>query len=455
MLRNVVFMGVPSMIGFATTTVCALVEVYYLGLLGSSAVAGMTLLGAFAGVLSTSNSIVGAGSVAIISRRYGEKDYGGTENAIKQTLILKFAVAVVSGCIGLLLLSTILNWMNAKPEVARLGFEYGVWFFIMLPFNFCSWSMFTAFRGIGDARRAMSLMLLTTGLNIAIAPILIFGGAPISIRIGGLNLLSKGAIIGFGLGISGAAIAKGLSLLICCIVGLMMLHSYKTHIGFRITRGWKPDLEVMKKIMKIGTPPGLEGIAKSMANFATTYFIALYGTAVVAAYGIASQILGFTIVAAVGMQLGSAAIVGHCLGAGRGKMAAETVRLATTVVVIICAILGILAFIFAPQIISVFTEESDVAAEAITVIRIMVFGYLLFAFRLVLASAFNGSGNTIPPTVISLSAEGTRIALIAVLIYAFQMNQIAVWWAFVIASSLDATMLWVWYKKAKWIERCI
>ncbi len=452
-LRNVIFMGVPSMIGFATTTICALVDVFYLGLLGSSAVAGMTLLMAFAGVLSTTNSLVGAGSVAVISRRYGEKDYAGTENAIKQTLLLKLSMAVLSGTVGLILLRPLLSWMNAEPEAARLGFEYGVWFFIGLPFNFCSWTMFTAFRGMGDAPRAMFLMILTTALNIVLAPLMIFDKMPFSLGIAGLEIISKDTPIGLGLGISGAAIAKGVALLVCCVLGVAMLHSKKTSVRFRPSRGWRPDFTVMARIVKIGTPPGLEGIARSLAGLATTYFIALHGTAVVAAFGFASQILGFTIIAAVGMSLGSSAIVGHCLGAGRKEMATRTVKVATTVVASICASLSTTVFILAPQIIDVFTKETGVAQVAIIAVRIMVFGHLLFSVRLVLASAFNGSGNTLPPTLIGLSAEAVRLALIAVFIYVFRANETSIWCAFVIASLLDTLSIAVWYKKGKWLER--
>jgi len=452
-LRNVIFMGVPSMIGFATTTICALVDVFYLGLLGSSAVAGMTLLLAFAGVLGTTNSLVGAGSVAVISRRYGEKDYRGTENAIKQTLLLKLFMALLSGTVGLLLLRAVLSWMNAEPEAAQLGFEYGVWFFICLPFNFCSWTMFTAFRGMGDASRAMFLMILTTALNILLAPVMIFDRIPFSIGIAGLEIIPKDTPIGLGLGISGAAVAKGLALLVCCVLGVTMLHSRKTYVQFRLARGWKPDFAVVMRILKIGTPPGLEGIARSIAGLATTYFIALHGTAVVAAFGFSQQILGFTIIAAVGMMLGSSAIVGHCLGADRKKMATRTVEVATASVALICASLSAAVFLFAPQIMDFFTDEADVAHVAIIALRIMVFGYLLLSIRHSLTAAFNGSGNTVPPTVIGLLAEALRLGMITVLIFVFCTNETGIWWAFLIAALIDTLLMAVWFRRGRWLER--
>jgi len=136
------------MVGFAMTTVCAVIDVYFVGLLGSDAVAGMTLLMAFAGILSTTNSVVGGGSVAVISRRHGENDGPGTAHAIKQTVLLKFWLGVLSCAIGLPLIRVALGWMNAEPAAAALGGQFGVWFFLAMPFWFCSWTIFTALRGI-------------------------------------------------------------------------------------------------------------------------------------------------------------------------------------------------------------------------------------------------------------------------------------------------------------------
>jgi len=452
---NVISMGVPSMIGFGTTMVCALFDVYFLGLIGSTAVAGMTLFVAFSGVLSTTNSLVGSGSVSVISRRFGEKDYEGTENAIKQTLLLKFGFAILAGGAGLWLLRSVLLWMNAEPLVAELGFRYGFWIFIGLPFNFASWSMFTAFRGMGDARRAMYLMFLTTGLNIVLAPLMMFDGLPLSLHIGGWEILRKGAGFGLGLGVSGSAIAKGISLLVCCIAGLLMLRSPKTSVRFGLLKGWKPDLDVMARILKVGAPPWLEGIARSVAGFATAYFVALFGTTVVAAYGFAGQILGFTTIFAVGMGLGSSAIVGHCLGACRKQMALKTVKTATAVAFLMCAPIGAGIFIFAPQLMSAFTADAAVAKVAVIALKIMVFSALLQSVRLVLVSAFNGSGDTLPPTVIGLLAEALRLSLLAIAIYAFSATEAVIWWAFIIGSVFDTLLIASWCKKGRWLERSV
>lgn len=452
-LSNVLSMGVPSMIGFATTVICALADVFFVGLLGSAAVAGMTLFLAFAGVLSSTNALVGAGSVAVISRRYGENDEAGTENAIRQTLLLKFALGAASGAVGILLIRTVLCWLHAEPDAATYGLEYGFWFFVGLPLNFCSWTMFTAFRGLGDANRAMCLMILTTGLNILLDPLLMFDHLPSSLSVAGHTIIAASSTIGLGLGIKGAAIAKGLAMLVSVALGLWMLRSPGSHVDFHLLKGWKPDFDVIRRIFKIGVPPGLEGIVRTLAGAATASFIGLFGTSVVAAFGFASQILGFTLVFAVGMSLGTSAIVGHCLGRGRRQMATKTVIMATAVVLAISAASSVAVFLLAPDIMSIFTDDPVVAEKAIVVLRIVVFSQFLFSLRTVLNSAFNGSGNTMPPTVIGIVAEGVRLCVIAVSVYLFCTDETGIWWAFVMASGLDASLLFAWFRKGAWREQ--
>jgi len=136
-------------------------------------------------------------------------------------------------------------------------------------------------------------------------------------------------------------------------------------------------------------------------------------------------------------------------------MAVKTVRTAVAVVFLICLAVSVLTFVLAPGIIAIFTDDASVARVAIIALKIMVFAYLLHSIRATLSSAFTGSGNTLPPTVIAISTEALRLGLIAAFIYIFSANESSIWWAFVIASLSDALLLAIWYRKGRWLERCV
>ncbi len=162
-LKNVLYMGIPSMIGFGAMTIYSLTDIFWVGRLGTAQVAALTLFGAIAWVLGSANQIVGTGSVALVSRRFGERDVDATRDVIKQTFLLKASLAVIMGAIGLIILAPVLRLMNASPEAERYALEYGSIYFYGLPFMFCSYTVYTALRGVGDAPKAMYIMLLSVG----------------------------------------------------------------------------------------------------------------------------------------------------------------------------------------------------------------------------------------------------------------------------------------------------
>jgi Na+-driven multidrug efflux pump len=135
-LRNVLYMGIPSMIGFGAMTIYSLTDIFWVGRLGTAQVAALTLFGAIAWVLGSANQIVGTGSVALVSRRFGERNVEATRDVIRQTYLLKTVMAVVMGAAGLLIVRPVLGLMNASPETERYALEYASIYFYGLPFMF-------------------------------------------------------------------------------------------------------------------------------------------------------------------------------------------------------------------------------------------------------------------------------------------------------------------------------
>lgn len=452
-LSNVLYMGVPSMIGFAATNAYAIVDIFWVGLLGAPQVAALTLFQAFAFVLSSTNMLVGSGSVAIISRRFGEGDYEATRNVINQTIILKLILAVLIGGTGVFWVRSVLEGMNAEPDVVEFGVDYGLYFMVGLPFIFSSFTMFTALRGIGRAPKAMQLMLAMTAINMILDPILIIDRMPVDLSILGLVLLPEGTKVGIGLGIKGAAIARTVSTFICFVMGLLVLRFGRSDVKLRLRGAWRPDFRIMGRIIGIGVPPGIENVIRTVMNFVTAYFVAIFGTYVVAAYGYVFRILQLTTVFAVGMSLGTAAIVGMYLGSASASKASDAICKSVFIVLGIVGGLGLVIFFGAERLLSIFTAEAEVIAAGVPALQIMIVGQIMMAVRMVLASAFTGSGNTWPPTVIGAVFQSFRIGLIAALVLGAMTGQTGIWWAFTVAMSMESLMLFFWFRKGRWKHR--
>lgn len=432
-LRNVLYMGIPSMIGFGAMTIYSLTDIYWVGRLGTEPVAAITLFAAIAWVLGSANQIVGTGSVALISRRFGEREYEATRDVIRQTLLLKASIAVIMGAIGLLVIGPLLNVMQAEPVTRDLALVYGSIYFLGLPFMFSSYTIYTALRGVGDAPKAMYIMLLSTVLNIGLDPLFIFG---------------------LDMGIAGAALATVLSATIAVFVGLAVLASGRANITVPIWRRFHPRLQVMGQILKIGVPAGVNGLLRSSAHWLVTTLVAGFGTVVVAAYGISGRILELGILFAVGLNLGASAIVGQNLGARKKERARDAVIKATFLVLGLTSVLGALEFAFARSILGVFTNDPGVVESGVLLVRIFAGAQIMIAMHIVLSSAFWGSGHTWPPTIVAAVTEwGVQIPLILVVIYVLGGSEQMVWWTMLVAVTIEFLMTYLWFRRGSWMHK--
>jgi len=429
-LKSVLYMGIPSMIGFGAMTIYGLTDIYWVGRLGTAPVAAVTLFGAIAWVLGSANQIVGTGSVALISRRYGEREYDATRDVIRQTVLLKVLVAVIMGACGLLITPSLLRVMGAEPEAYGHALAYSRIYFFGLPFMFTSYTIYTALRGVGDAPKAMYIMLLSTGLNVALDPLFIFA---------------------FGLGVRGAAVATVLSAVVAVLVGFIVLGSGRANITVGMFRPFRPKMSVMLSVLGIGGPAGLNNIMRSIAHWLVTTLVAGFGTVVVAAYGLGMRIMELGILFGVGLELGASAIVGQNLGARKKDRAHEAVVKATFLVMALTGVLGIVEFTFARQILGFFTADADVIESGMLLVRLFAFAQVWIAMHITMSSAFWGSGNTWPPTIIAAIIEwGVQIPLILLVIHVFRTTEIGVWWAMFAASCVEVMLTFVWFRRGHW-----
>jgi putative MATE family efflux protein len=394
------------------------------------AVAAVTLFSAFSWVLGSANQIVGIGSLAVIARRFGENNLPGTENAIKQTLILKFLIAGFMSIFGIISVRTVMHLMHATPDVAEFGVRYGRIFFLGLPFIFASYTIYTALRGVGDSPTAMYVMLCSTGLNI---------------------LLDWLFILVFKWGVRGAAAATALSGIFAVVMGICILSTGKTNIRLNLKRVNHVDLKMMSKILTIGAPAGIGGISRSLSAWIVATFVGVYGTAVVAGYGIGSRILEFGITFAVGLDLGASAIVGQNLGALQSKRAEQSVYRAVLLAAIIGIALSLTEYFLAGTIIGIFTSEPGARAKGIEFIKIIAIAQPFICISIAAHSAFDGSGNTWPPTIIAtIGSWALRIPAILYFVKITGGSERQIWWLLTGTAIVESIITLIWVKTGRW-----
>lgn len=429
-------MGLPSMVGFGIGNVYDLVDMYWLAQLGPEPVAAITILGPFLWVIHSANMVVGTGSVAIISRRYGEKNYLETEMAIKETVILKWLVAILFGALGYFLVPFIIGLLGARGEVAELGVVYGRIIFIGLGFNFATYSVFTAMRGVANPKMAMILMISLSGLNIILDPFMIFGWW-----------------IFPEMGVAGAAWASVISYMVAFMVGMAILYAGGANIRLQLRNRRKLNWLTMWAILKIGVPSAVGHLSFSTARLIIMPMIAMFGTGVVAAYGVGQRVSALGIMLLVGIGLGLSALIGHNLGAGKKERAKKTANQAIYLSTGIMTFIGVVIFFGGRFIMGQFFDDPEIIGVGAAMLRILAIGFPFLGLYLILENIYTGVGENRPAMFFNiLHAWALEIPAVYLCTQLWGMGQEAVWWSITGATIISTLIFYYYFSKGKWLD---
>jgi len=435
-IKSILSMGLPSMIGFGIGNIYDLADMYWLSRLGPEPVAAITILGPVLWVIHSANMIVGTGSVAVISRRYGEKDFLETEMAIKETVILKWMAAIFFGMIGFILTPAMLDILGASDSVREVGTTYGRIIFIGLGFNFATYSVFTAMRGVANPNMAMALMISLSGLNIILDPFMIFGWW-----------------IFPEMGVAGAAWASNISYAVAFIVGMIIFYTGGTNVRLRLKNRRPISWATMWKILKIGVPAAIGALSFSSARLIIMPMVTIFGTGVVAAYGVSQRISALGVMLLVGIGLGLSALIGHNLGAGKKERARRTANQALVLATSIMTALGLATFVFAQPLMRLFFEEPQIVNYGITILRILALGFPFLAMHLVIENIYNGVGENRPTMFFNiLQAWILEIPAVYITTQVLGLNQNAVWWSITLATVISASAFYYYFRNGKWLD---
>jgi len=429
-------MGVPSMIGFGSGNIYDLIDMYWVSRLGPEPVAAITFFASFLWLAHSANMIVGVGSVAVISRRYGEKDIPRTELSIKETVFLKWIVAILFGILGYLVTPIALNLLGARGHVLDLGITYGRIIFIGLGFNFATYSLFTALRGVANPNKAMVLMISFNLINIILDPFMIFGWW-----------------IFPAMGVAGAAWASVISYIFAFTAGMVLFFSGAANVKLHFRGKEHVRISSMRQILKIGFPSAIGSLSFSMARIVVMPMIAVFGVGVVAAYGVGIRISAFGIMVLVGIGLGLSALIGHNLGANKKERAKKTAYQSIALGVGIMTVMGLIVFSGADFIMGKFFDDPGIKGTGIILLRILAIGFPFLGFHLMIENVYTGVGENRPAMMFNIIHSWLlEVPAIYVSTQVIGLSEVAVWWSISGATAVSALAYFMYFRNGKWLH---
>jgi putative MATE family efflux protein len=430
-------MGLPSMFGFLSQNIYGLVNMFWVSHLpqSESAVAGITFFNNLAWFLGTFNHLIGPGSVAVISQRYGAKEYDLTEKAIKETLVLKLVVGAIFGIIGYIFLPQLMYLIGARDEALALGLQYGKIIFLGLPINYAIWTIFTALRGTANPHKAMALMFGFSVMNIILDPIFIFGwlGVP-------------------AFGMVGAAYASVITFTAIFLLGVWLFYAGHTNVRLHWIGKEKMTLDSMWLLIKIGIPSWLAEMSFSSSRLIITPLVAGFGTAVVAAYGVSNQIMGLGFTLMVGIGLGLSSLIGHTIGAGKIDRAKRTGDKSLVIGIGIMAVYGLIVYCFAGPLLGIFFKTPDTISHGVALLHIASLGLPFWGVLMMLECIHTGVGLNTPTMVVNIiNAWALQILPIFVIRQYFDGGELSVWWILTVAYAISSILFYAYYRRGRWL----
>jgi len=437
-MQSILKMGIPSMIGFMANHLYHLVDMWWLARLPEkeTAVAAVTIFANVSWVFFSFNSLVGPGSVAIISRRYGEKDYDRTETAIKETFILKWIIGMVLGLAGYFLVDKIVYFAGARGETLVLCADYGRVIFLGMGFGMATYSVYTAMRGVANPHMAMVFMLGSTLLNLILDPLFIFGW------------------LGFpAMGVTGAAVASVISYTLTFIIGVIIFYTGVTNVKLHLRGKVAMSLRTSYKIVKIGIPMWLGEMSFSSSRLIIMPMIAVFGNSVVAAYGVGMQVSAIGISILVGIGLGLASLIGHNLGSGKKERAKKTADQAILLSLGIMLTLGLIIASFARPIMGLYFNNPETIQYGVNLMRILAIGFPFMGVLIIVEEIYTGVGLNTPAMIVNAGeAWILQIPAIYVLTQILNFNQDAIWLTITGAVAISATAFYFYFRRGQWLN---
>jgi putative MATE family efflux protein len=432
--KAIVLLSIPMILEMSMEGIFAVVDMFYIGLLhDNDAIATVGLTESILSVVYAMAMGLSMGATAMISRRVGEKNIQAAENAARQALYLGVTLSIVISLVGIFYAETLLGFMGGSPTLIERNVGYTKWMIIgNLPIILL-FLINGILRGAGDAAMAFKSLMLANLLNIIFCPVFIFG---------------IGAIPAFG--IEGAAIATTLGRSLAVAYQFRSLFGGKSVLQLRWQQ-WVVDVTIIGRLIRVSIGAMGQFLVGSASWIVLMRIMSEFGSDVQAGYVIAIRIVMFALLPAWGMANAAATLVGQNLGAGKPDRAEISATLAARFNMVFMGVLAVITFVFAEQILLFFSTEVHAVHSGVECLRMVCFGYLFYAYGMVLNQSFNGAGDTRTPIIISFFGFWIfQIPLAYYLAMETPMAEKGVYIAISLAESCMAITAYLVFQRGKW-----
>lgn len=380
------------------------------------------LVGFFGGIF------MGAG--VVISKYFGANKKESVQKAIHTSIAFAIIAGIILTVVGTLLTPQILRLMGTPDSVFSNATLYvRIYFMGILSVVLYNTSS-GIFQAVGDSKHPLYYLIISSIVNVVLD--LIF-------------------VVIFKWGIGGAAFATIISQTVSVVLSFYKLST--TNDVYKVDfKKIEIDPRILKEIIRLGLPAGIQNSVIALANVVVQANINAFGSVAMAGCGSYSKIEGFVFIPITSFAMSMTTFIGQNLGAKKYDRAKEGAKFGIITSIILAEIIGVLFFILAPQLISLFNGEPEVVQFGTSQSRTIALFYFLLSFSHCIAGILRGAGKAIVPMFVMLLCWCIiRVTYITITTHFIPMIQV-VFWAYPLTWFLSSMIFLIYYLKSDWIH---
>ena len=429
--RLIVSLSIPSILAQLSATVMFFIDAAMVGHLGAKASAAIGIVETTGWLLGGLASAANMGFSVQVAHAIGANDFVRARQVLRQSLVCGIVWALSITAIAISISSPLPYWLGGSAEIAH---DATLYFAI-----FSAFGIFFQMEGLaGSMLKCSGNMKIPSALNILMCLMdVVFNYIFIYI---------------LEMGVVGAAIGTGLAMVITALLMLYFLLFRSDILKLKGRPGsFRPKSDVVSNAFRIGGPMGLQHILMGSAQVVSTVIVAPLGTIAIAAHSLAITVESLCYMPGFGIAEAATTLVGQSFGARKRQLTQSFANMSTGSGMIVMTLMGILMYVFAPELMALMTPVDEIIGIGAQCLRIEAFAEPMFAAAIVCNGVFIGAGDTLRPAIMSLlSMWGVRLTLAALLATTYGLP--GVWVAMAIELTFRGFIFLVRQLRGGWLK---
>lgn len=430
-LKSMITFAIPLLLGNLLQQLYNTADALIVGnFLGSTALASVASTGSIIHLLVGFFNGLAIGAGVVISRYFGAKDHPMVRKAVHTDLAFGIICGTVMTILGVAFTPQILRWMGTPSEVFPYTLLYLRVYFLgslaLVLYNICMGIL----QAVGDSQHPLYYLIISSCTNVVLD--VIFCGV-------------------FRLGVQFAALATIMSQFLS--VALCLARLMRVQEVYQLNwREVKPDMYILKQMVRNGLPTGVMNSIISVANVVVQTNINSFGKMAMAGCGAHMKIEGFALQPIICLSMALTTFVSQNIGAEKYDRVRKGTIIGIGGTMLLAECVGLVMFLLAPQLIQLFDRTPEAIAFGTTHSRTVALFYFLLAFSHASAGVLRGAGKSIIPMFVMIGTWCVMRVTYIFIVTQYSDNIRAVLWGYPITWFASSAVYLIYLLKSSWLK---